>query len=281
MDIASMFLALRHTPELMELSYITFQCFLRCSSALKGDILQPQPHTVSVTAAPDALPPIITEFLSNSFDIMLEAVDMLWDSGQGHRVENEGLTSLVLYPPNKTCTNPDCNALQHGSVLKKEEQHQGSQFSLMRRAALVCVCVIRIITIIMPVCSGFRHYYPGVPKYLQVGEHQFIQWELGMHWMDLMQIVVSAMNYWQFKTSPTTEEVWDSFVLLVLLDDHQRHGSHCGLRQGLLVHSAPLLRTLFTWDSGGPWDNIVDELARAGELLDEGIKAMIFGHDKR
>jgi hypothetical protein len=34
---------------------------------------------VSVIAPPDVLPPIITEFLSNSFHITLEAVDMLWD----------------------------------------------------------------------------------------------------------------------------------------------------------------------------------------------------------
>ncbi|KAG1875510.1 hypothetical protein DFJ58DRAFT_756725 [Suillus subalutaceus] len=136
MDIASVFSALRHTPELMELSYITFQRFLRCSSALKDDILQPQPHTVSVTAAPDVLPPIIMEFLSKSFDIMLEAVDMLWDvvkdivwvlpteADEWEAVETmfHLHASLVLYPPNKTCTNPDCNALQHGSVLKKEEQ---------------------------------------------------------------------------------------------------------------------------------------------------------------
>jgi hypothetical protein len=79
MDIASMFSALNHNPELKELSYIAFQHLLRCASALKDDILQPQPHIVSVTAAPDVLPPIITEFLSDSFHITLEAVDMLWD----------------------------------------------------------------------------------------------------------------------------------------------------------------------------------------------------------
>lgn len=30
---------------------------------------------------------------------------------------------------------------------------------------------------------------------------------------------------WQFRTSPTTEEVWDAFVILALLDGHQRCGS--------------------------------------------------------
>ena len=62
-----------------DLSYIAFQRLLRCASALKDDILQPRPHVVSVIAPPDVLPPIITEFLSDSFHITLEAVDMLWD----------------------------------------------------------------------------------------------------------------------------------------------------------------------------------------------------------
>ena len=62
-----------------DLSYTAFQHLLRCASALKDDILQPQPHVVSVIAPPDVLPPIITEFLSDSFHITLEAVDMLWD----------------------------------------------------------------------------------------------------------------------------------------------------------------------------------------------------------
>ncbi|KAG1764414.1 hypothetical protein EDD22DRAFT_775946 [Suillus occidentalis] len=80
MDTASVFSALNHNPELKDLSYISFQRLLRCASALKDDILQPQPHAAPVTAAPDVLPPIITEFLSDSFHISLDAVDQLWDA---------------------------------------------------------------------------------------------------------------------------------------------------------------------------------------------------------
>jgi len=47
---------------------------------LKDDILLPQPHTVSVTSAPDVLPPSITEFISTSFDISQDAVGVLWDT---------------------------------------------------------------------------------------------------------------------------------------------------------------------------------------------------------
>jgi hypothetical protein len=80
MDTASIFSALNHNPELKDLSYIAFQRLLHCASALKDDILQPQPHTAPVTAALDVLPPIITEFLSDSFHITLDAVDQLWDA---------------------------------------------------------------------------------------------------------------------------------------------------------------------------------------------------------
>ncbi|KAG1882694.1 hypothetical protein F4604DRAFT_1921259 [Suillus subluteus] len=82
-----------------------------------------------------------------------------------------------------------------------------------------------------------RTYYTGIPQFIQVSDHQFVELELAMQWMDLMQIVVSATNCahlygiaqarrsctdnvddWQFGSSLTTEQVWDSFTLLALLD---------------------------------------------------------------
>jgi hypothetical protein len=36
--------------------------------------------------------------------------------------------------------------------------------------------------------DGTRTYYGGMPAYIQVAEHQFVQRELVAHWMDLMQI---------------------------------------------------------------------------------------------
>lgn len=34
--------------------------------------------------------------------------------------------------------------------------------------------------------NGIRTYYPGVPEYIQVGEHQFVERSLVYHWIDLM-----------------------------------------------------------------------------------------------
>ncbi|KAG1731337.1 uncharacterized protein EDB91DRAFT_1085097 [Suillus paluster] len=216
MDIASVFSALNHNPELKDLSCINFQRLLRCASALKDDVLQPQPHMVSVIAPPDILPPIITEFLSDLFHITLEAVDMLWDVvkdivwvlptelEEREAVEtmfclhgkDRGLTALVLYPPNKTCINAECNAQQCGSVLKKEEQCQIVVFTQAED------CATRTTTIIMLSDQG-----------------------LGTIMEDYQVHCNSHDQDWQFKTSPTTEEVWDTFILLALLNDHECHSS--------------------------------------------------------
>ncbi|KIK35919.1 hypothetical protein CY34DRAFT_95289 [Suillus luteus UH-Slu-Lm8-n1] len=59
--------------------FLDLMAFLRCASLLKDDILQPQPHTISVLIAPEILPPSINEFLAERFVISEDAVDVLWD----------------------------------------------------------------------------------------------------------------------------------------------------------------------------------------------------------
>lgn len=82
MDIGSVFslLGLSQHPELKEMSYIVLTRFLRCASMLKDDILLPQPHTISTISPPNVLPPGITEFLSRSFEISHDSVNLLWDA---------------------------------------------------------------------------------------------------------------------------------------------------------------------------------------------------------
>ncbi|KAG1852774.1 hypothetical protein DFJ58DRAFT_841808 [Suillus subalutaceus] len=90
-----------------------------------------------------------------------------------------------------------------------------------------------------------RTYYAGIPQFIQVSDHQFVELELAMQWMDLTQIAVSATNCahlygiaharrsrtdnvddWQFGSSLTTEQVWDLFTLLALLDYLQPRDEH-------------------------------------------------------
>ncbi|KAG1850679.1 hypothetical protein F4604DRAFT_1661024 [Suillus subluteus] len=269
MDVGSLFSAMRQHHELAAMSYIDLSRFLRYASLLKDDIIQPQPHTVSIMAAPDILPPSITNFLSDAVAISPESVDALWDITKDlawvlptvdeARADEEtafrlyghqrGITSHTLYPPTKQCTNPECGAWQLGTVLKKEEQRQAVIFTHANGAHPACnLIVVECHTNYhnnYSVKDGIRTYYGGMPAYIQVAEHQFVQRELIMHWTDLMQIAVSATNCahlyniaqprcdvhdnddvipWQFNSSLTTAKVWDSFTLLALLDDHdQRH----------------------------------------------------------
>lgn len=79
MDISSVFAAMQQHEQLAAMPFLDLMAFLRCASLLKDDILQPQPHTISVLIAPEILPPSINEFLAERFVISEDAVDVLWD----------------------------------------------------------------------------------------------------------------------------------------------------------------------------------------------------------
>ncbi|KAG1722830.1 uncharacterized protein EDB91DRAFT_1034169, partial [Suillus paluster] len=182
---------------------------------LKDDIIQPQPHTVSIMAAPNILPPSITNFLSDVVAISPESVDALWDimkdlawvlpTVNEARADEEnafrlyghqrGITSHTLYPPTKQCTNPECSAWQLGTVLKKEEQRQAVIFTHANGAHPAWSVHLNKLIVVechtnyhnnYSVQDGIRTYYGRMPAYIQVAEHQFVQRELVMHWMDLM-----------------------------------------------------------------------------------------------
>ncbi|KAG2361117.1 hypothetical protein BDR07DRAFT_1187035, partial [Suillus spraguei] len=152
--------------------------------------------------------------------------------------------AYVLYPPMKTCVNPDCIAVQRAMPLQKDEPRHVVIFTqafgvhCAWSAHLKCrLCNINYHHN-YAMHGASRQYYSGVPKYIQVREHQFVERKLAMHWINLMQIPVSTTNCahlyneaqaqcenvtceWQFNMTVTTEEVWDAFTVLALLDNHQ------------------------------------------------------------
>jgi hypothetical protein len=73
MDISSVFAAMQQHEQLVAMPFLDLMAFLRCASLLKDDILQPQPHTISVLIAPEILPPSINEFLAERFVISEDA----------------------------------------------------------------------------------------------------------------------------------------------------------------------------------------------------------------
>ena len=76
--IHSLLAAIGHHPEIDSLPFLTLLMFLRYAHHLKDDVLQPQPHFVSVTTAPKVLLPSIASFLSKVLGISLEATEVLW-----------------------------------------------------------------------------------------------------------------------------------------------------------------------------------------------------------
>ncbi|KAG2029612.1 hypothetical protein BDR03DRAFT_880340, partial [Suillus americanus] len=169
----------------------------------------------------------------------------------GHEL---GLVGHTLYPPVKTCINHDCTTWQHGRLLKKEEQCRIVIFTHSEGAKpawtvhLKCRECNTNYQFNYSVKDQLQTYYSGIPQHIQVSDHQFVKLNLAMHWMNLMQIAqlftdlcysVSATNcshlygiaqthrthddtnHWQFGNVIMTEQVWDCFVILALLDDHQ------------------------------------------------------------
>ncbi|KAG2159322.1 uncharacterized protein EDB93DRAFT_1075178 [Suillus bovinus] len=228
---------------------------------------------------PDVLSQSITHFLTASLNILPDTVDILWSITEdivwtmpssakanasdeaafrthGHKL---GLTKCTLYPPTKVCINPDCTAWQCGLLLKKEEYQRVVLFTHGEGAHpgwmvhLRCQACNTNYQSNYSVKGQLRTYYAGLPQFIQVSDHQFVELELAMQWTDLMQIAyvtlftsniivytlysVLATNCahmygiaqargsctnnnsdWQFESSLTTEQVWDSFTLLALLD---------------------------------------------------------------
>ncbi|KAG1869641.1 hypothetical protein F4604DRAFT_1584271 [Suillus subluteus] len=261
-NIGSLFDSVHCHPLLTDLTFNSFTSFLCRAKILKEDILQPQPHHVSIFCMPPFLPASVTSFLAASLEMPPEAVGVLWSLVKdimwelpssaddktvfriyGHEL---GLTKRTLYPPIKICTNHECAAWQRGSLLKKEEPCRIILFTHSEGAKpgwtihLKCRECNTNYQANYSVNGAVRTYYRGMPQYIQVADHQFIELQLAMHWMDLMQIAVSATNcanlyaiaqtrhdlgdsddHWQFGNALTTEQVWDCFTLLALLDDHQ------------------------------------------------------------
>ena len=78
--ILSFLAALEGHPTIAALPFSTLLTFLRCAHRLKDDILQPQPHSISIDAAPEVLPPAITHFFASFLGIPIDTVAVLWSA---------------------------------------------------------------------------------------------------------------------------------------------------------------------------------------------------------
>ncbi|KAI0039532.1 hypothetical protein FA95DRAFT_1585268 [Auriscalpium vulgare] len=273
----------RH-PELLDaISLQQVLDFISFAAAIKSDICFVQPTPTSRDDPPPAfLSPGICSFLADSTAIPYELIDDIWalfrDVVWAHGEPSEqaasvrrafdehglhrGITLLSFYPPHRHCINPLCSGRE--PVLGKQQARQVVAFTLDDGARpawainLYCSHCQTTYHHNYSVRQHERTYYPGIPDFLQVGEHQFIAAALASAWTDLMVVSwVSATNCarsyemslsqksthvegWQFGFSLTTEQVWDAFILLALLRDHERrsqllHVPHSGEQRDRFV----------------------------------------------
>ncbi|KAG6380407.1 hypothetical protein JVT61DRAFT_8530 [Boletus reticuloceps] len=211
-SLGTLFAALQPHPNLFSMPLNVLTCFICCASLLKDDILQLQSYKVPINVAPTFLPSTITSFLTDCFDLSSEDVDSLWNmvkeavwmqlSMESEKAmctglfqqygTHQGITLLTLYPPFKACQNPSCPMDHRSQLLEKEESCHVVIFTYGDGAQPVWSIHLKCRHCHTNYHNNFsvngltRTYYGGVPQYIQVGEHQFAEEKLILHWIDLM-----------------------------------------------------------------------------------------------
>ncbi|KAF8169148.1 hypothetical protein K438DRAFT_1855748, partial [Mycena galopus ATCC 62051] len=147
------------------------------------------------------------------------------------------VSSLTLYPPSHKCSMPGCPAK---GPMKKPKICQIVVYT--QGGSAVPVHAIHLYCLADGVCT----YYGNTLCYIQIGKHQFTERKLVGLWVTLMLVGwVSATNCacvynialseqqerdfaaggWQFGCTLSHEQVWDSFVTLMLMDYHNCNGT--------------------------------------------------------
>ncbi|KAJ7936288.1 hypothetical protein B0H13DRAFT_1946806, partial [Mycena leptocephala] len=245
-------------PVLQALTLTQTLTFIRLLSLLKDDIILAQPYYIPTTEAPLVLPASITAFEDIWASPTPEQTNQDDESLFEHHGWSRGITSTsyvvtryytthhCLIPPSHECTNSMCNRV---NPLKKAECRQAVVYTLDKgvRPAwsihLYCEDCHTNYQYEFSVNQGVRTYYGGIPKYIQVGEHQFVERKLVGMWISLMLVAWAsgtncARSYdmslsegqvrdltaagWKFGTRLSTDHVWDAFIILSLLDYHDR-----------------------------------------------------------
>ncbi|KAF4616821.1 hypothetical protein D9613_008233 [Agrocybe pediades] len=228
---------------------------------LKRSILQPQPISESNPShPPQFLPEHLQNFIREAIDLPANVIDDLWRILRHHiwtiptmpLMEEDrrlfkvfgwkwGVTAMSIYPPEDVCTNSNC---EHCIPLKKSfvkkavvyTQSHGVQPAWV--TSLYCPKCHTSYHNNFAVNAGIRTYYSGIPEFVQVGEHQFVEGKLGYTWRANMlygwfsasntsRVYRSSMTDisffdpldWGLSDTLTTAQVWDSFVILGLLED--------------------------------------------------------------
>ncbi|KAF8799392.1 hypothetical protein BYT27DRAFT_7227884 [Phlegmacium glaucopus] len=220
-----------------ELSLQQILKFITLASKMKNDIILVQPNCIPGSDPPDVFPPSMTLFLKNSCGISESCVTSCWEAlkstiwyeSDSFKDASESLDTFYL--PLHTCMN-----VWTGKLLKQVEQRQGVLYTFARGAHPIHSVHLYLCNMNyhhnFSVKDGTRTYYDGA--ILDVLQRWLIQmWITSMllSWTSATnctrQYNLTLTNSeppvgWPFGFSVTTEQVWDGFVILALLEDCQQ-----------------------------------------------------------
>ncbi|KAK7016189.1 hypothetical protein VNI00_018973 [Paramarasmius palmivorus] len=229
---------------------------------MKDNINLTQPLEMPYDGPPPILPPSIQGFLSDATGIALNLIPLCWGVLKEEAWEqaediwagdeelfrnygwNQGIMLMKLHPHTHFCDNADCDPTR---PMKRENQRQIIIYTLLRGAQpgyhihLTCKTFRTTYHNNYRVVDGTRIYYSTTPKYLQVGEHQFV--EDAATWTSTMVLRwFSATNGahlynqtlamhdevlppdWKIGKTIETAHVWDTFIINALLQDSIKCG---------------------------------------------------------
>ncbi|KAJ7758979.1 hypothetical protein DFH07DRAFT_958123 [Mycena maculata] len=207
------------------ISFTQMIAFTRLLSVIKPDISLCQPINISIDEAPDFLPPSISAFVSEATGIPPEQVPACWS---------------VLKDEIWSASGPELST-EERELFKVHGWKHGISWGV----APVWSTHLYFLDCLTNYHHNFlvqdrvRTYYGDTLQYIQIGEHQFAERKLIGLWISSMLLGwTSATNCsrmydmalseqqeqdfsaasWQFGCVLTTDNVWDVFVILTLLD---------------------------------------------------------------
>ncbi|KAJ7176348.1 hypothetical protein C8R43DRAFT_1084702 [Mycena crocata] len=260
-------------PAIQALSLVQTLRFVRLLSRLKQEII-----LVSVAYYWQTMRKDIWELPQET----LSAVDEGFFRTHGWKIS---ITSTSLYPPSHHCTNFACS--RH-KPLKRATSQQVVVYTVASGVVpawethLYCPDCNTTYYSNFSSQHGMRTYYGGVPNFIQIGVHQFAERKLIALWTTLMLVAwVSATNCsqtydmalsgqeehdfasggWQFGCVLTTDHVWDAFIILMLLEYHDRRDT--------------LLQVPHTGDQKNRYTTVME--SRNLEVIQQGQEGVV-GH---
>ncbi|KAI0683140.1 hypothetical protein C8T65DRAFT_749763 [Cerioporus squamosus] len=194
--------SLQNTPGLRGISLATVNNFVRLAAALKKAILHRQLRHWNAAVPPQNLPAHILSFIAGRLVLPESNVEVLWDCLQAEiwareaEVLDDGmippstlddlssqywLCERMLFPETRMCTHSGCPDPGEGLLRWKEAPKKVVLFTMadgVQEGLAVHLHCHKCNTVYFPNYSAreeVRQYYEGVPAFIQVSDHNYVE----------------------------------------------------------------------------------------------------------